>query len=437
MDAIYGVTMEMLAEISSKHGELNAQYGQQQGRLALQQYLAQRGLDENVHAHAHNGWMERFRADPTGRLEARFHMLLSQLSMKAHMGDVRDMSQDTAEGVTLDTYAQITVAISRAGADAEQVARQFGLADVNHWQRANAAWTAKMGADPSHKLSTQFGTLYQKYAGPSFQQETEAQMAAALAAANAAPRVRTPQKDLTAEECVQRMQSNDYGERWKYAGLYANMVDLGNVPDKAAGIALVAPILLEMIERHDDNSTSSAELGIRRLWDLGVRTSDVHGAVSRCYARAREKLVSLQAAFAPIQNQAVPERIPMQAKIQDYTSLVETMGQYLGENWTPPPQQPAFASAAPPGVAPSFVAANAGNATKRSGFPVWLVVAPVVLLGAGAFGYVRVRGAMSASQAEVTSASVPAATPTVTQLQTSPAVPATGAATPGKPPKKK
>ena len=435
MDAIYGVTMEMLAEISSKHGELNAQYGQQQGRLAVPAVpRAARARRERSRAHAHNGWMERFHADPTGRLEAQFRLLLSQLTMKAHMGDVRDMSLDAAEGVTLDTYAQITVAISRAGADADQVARQFGLADVSHWQRANAAWIAKMGADPSHKLSTQFGALYQKYAGPSFQQETEAVLAASLAAANAAPRVRTPMKDLTGEECLQRMQSNDHGERWKYAGLYANMVDLGNVPDKAAAIALVAPILLEMIERHDDSSTSSAELGIRRLWDLGVRTTDVHGAVSRCYARAREKLATLQAAFAPIQNRAVPERIPMQAKIQDFTSLVETMGQYLGENWSPPPLPQAFASAAPPGVAPSFVAARAA---RRGGFPVWILIAPVVLLGAGAFGYLRVRGAMNAGVTDVTSATVPAATTPVTQLQTSPAVPATGAATPGKPPKKK
>jgi hypothetical protein len=178
MDAIYGVTMEMLAEISSKHGELDVQYGQQQGRLALQQYLAQRGLDENVRAHAHDGWWERFRADPTGQQEAQFHMMLSQLTVRAYMGNVRAMSQDAEESVSLDTYAQITVAISRADANADEVLRRFGLADVNHWQRTNAAWGARMAADTSHELTTQYGALYQKYAGPAFQAETQASIAA-------------------------------------------------------------------------------------------------------------------------------------------------------------------------------------------------------------------------------------------------------------------
>src|SRR5262245_37818756 len=118
-EAIQGVTLELLADIMSKHGELNAQHGQVQGRVEFQKWLAGRGLDENQWAFAHNAWLQRFKADPTGRLEAGFHQMLSQRSLKAHFGDVRDMSADVVEGVTLDDYAKLCVAMSKPGIDAE------------------------------------------------------------------------------------------------------------------------------------------------------------------------------------------------------------------------------------------------------------------------------------------------------------------------------
>ncbi|MEI9885771.1 MAG: hypothetical protein WDN08_04580 [Rhizomicrobium sp.] len=335
MDAIYGLTMDQLAEMFSKEGELRTQYGQQQGRQEFERYLTTRGTDINTWANAWNAWHDRFKADPTGRMEAQFHMRLAELTAKAHFGDVRDMSQDTEEGITLDTYAQITVAISRAGANADDVVRQHGLQDVAHWQRANAAWSKKMGEDTTHKLTMQYGQLYSKYAGPSFQEETIAQTAAILASANA-PRdvVSEPEEELTPDLCLRKMQSPSQKERWKYAGHYAHMADLGNVPDKMAAIATVTPVLLEMIERHDEHTTSDAERGARKLWDLGVRGDDFRGAVGRCLSRAQEKLVSLQAAFAPIQNQAVPERVTLQSRIQDYTSLVDTMSEVQREDWS-------------------------------------------------------------------------------------------------------
>jgi hypothetical protein len=391
MDAIYGMTMEMLAETMSKHGELRAQYGEQQGMMEFDRWLAGKGFDQHTWSLAHNAWHDRFRADPTGRAEAQFHMILAQLSQRAHFGDVRDMSQDTEEGITLDQYAQITVAVSRAGADADTVVRQFGLQDVAHWQRANAAWTAKMGADTSHKLSMQYGQLYQKYAGPSFQQEMLDQTAGILAAHHA-PRdvVSEPQEPLTPELCLRKMQSPSRNDRWRYAGHYAHMADLGNVPDKGAAIATVTPILLEMIEQHDEHTTSDAENGARKLWDLGVRSDDFRGAVARCLGRAREKLTSLQAAFAPIQNQAVPERVTLQSRIQDYQSLVQTMEEYQNNDWSSggaPPFGAPQGFGAPhqsgpfpfhPSMAPSMHEAP----RTGGGFPKWLL-APAILLGVG------------------------------------------------------
>ena len=441
MDAIYGLTMEQLAEMSSKEGELRAQHGEQQGRLEFERYLASRGTDLHTWSLAWNGWHDRWKADPTGRLEAQFHMLLSQLTAKAHFGDVRDMSQDTEEGITLDKYAQIIVAVSRAGANADDIVREHGLTDVAHWQRANAAWTKRMSEDTSHKLTMQYGTLYSKYAGPSFQEETIAQTAAILASANA-PRdvVTEPEEELTPELCLRKLQSPSQNERWKYAGLYAHMADLGNVPDKTAAIATVAPVLLEMIERHDEHTTSDAENGARKLWDLGVRGDDFRGAVSRCLSRAKEKLTSLQAAFAPIQNQAVPERVTLQARIQSYQSLVETMSEYERENWST-----GMPDLSAPAVSPAIIAApfqRRSAPTASGGFPKWILL-PVVLLSAGGLFYV-VKGRMSATthaaSATVTSAAMPAssappATTTPPARATDPST--SSSAAKGKPPAKK
>jgi hypothetical protein len=403
MDAIYGVTKETLAELMGKYSELKAKFGERQGEAEFHQFLASRGLDMNTWALAHNGWLDRFRSDPTGRSEAEFHMMLQQHAQRAHFADVRDMSADTIEGITLDQYAQITVAVSRQGADADQIVRQFGLQDVAHWQRANAAWTAKMGADTTHALTMQFGQLYQKYAGPQFQQEMLDQTAGILAEANKPQDVVSePEEELTPDLCLRKMQSPSRNERFKYARLYGNMADLGNVPNKAQAIANVTPVLIDMIESHDEHTTSDAEGAVQQLWDLEVRNDDIPGSIARCLNRAREKLTSLQAAFAPIQDKAVPERVHLQSKIQSYQSLVETMQEYAAKDWRPAMQAPAGypqqaygpppgypqqpQSFAPPPHPPYGQPYSMPAPAPSGGFPKW-ILAPIILaiVGGGLF----------------------------------------------------
>ena len=424
-DAIYGFTKEVLAETLSKYSELKAKFGERQAEEEFSKYLGGRGHSPYQWTNAHNGWTDRFRADPTGRAEAEFQMMLGQASQKAHFGDVRDMSQDALEGITLDQYAQIVVAISRQGADANAIVQSFGLQNVEHWQRANAAWTTKMGEDTTHKLTMQYGQLYGKYAGPQFQEEMVQQTADILAKSNQPQDVISePEVELTPDLCLQKMKSPSRNERWKYARLYANMADLGNVPDKAAAIANVKPHLVEMIEQHDEHTTSDAEQAVRQLWDLEVRDDDIKGSITRCLNRAREKLTSLRAAFAPIQNSAVPERVTLQSRIQDYTSLVETMTEYAENDWAPAggggyaaqpapgfapsqgfqQQQPAFPS-------PSFPM-NAAVRTGGGGFPKW-IFAPIILVvvGGGIFAS-RMRSKPTSATTTTAASSAPAAVAT-------------------------
>lgn len=430
MDAIYGMTMETLAETLTKHGELRAKFGEQQGMIEFEGWLRGKGFDLNTWALANNGWQDRWRADPTGRAEARFHTLLAQQSRKAHFGDVRDMSQDKEEGITLEQYAEITVAVGRQGANADEIVRRFGLRDVAHWQAANAAWAKKMSEDHTHKLTMQYGELYAKFAGPQLQAEHEAATAAFLAKAHGPQDVvDEPEEELTPDLCLRKMESPKQSERWKYARHYAHMADLGNVPDKAQAIARVHPILVEMIDRHDEHTTSDAEDGARKLWDLGCRDDEFKGTLRRCLNRAEEKLVSLQAAFAPIQNQAVPERITLQQRMQDYQSLINTAREYLNEDWGtggeapspfaatqavgavpppfPPPQQPYGGGGwgQPMPSSPSMPMASMTPST--GGFPKWLL-APLILVLVGGIFFATKGRAMMAKRQAAPAASAPA-----------------------------
>jgi hypothetical protein len=428
-EALFGITKDALAEILTKHGELKAQFGEAQAEGAFASYLGNRGMNRDQWAHAHKAWHERFRTDPTGRAQAEFHMMLQQMSQKAHFGNVRDMSQDAQEGISLDQYAQIVVAISRQGADAHAIVTKFGLRDVAHWQRANDAWTAKMSQDTTHKLTMQYGQLYQKYAGPQFQAEVVQQTAAILADANR-PRdvVSEPEVELTPELCLSKLQSQSRNERWKYVGLYANMADLGNVPDKAAAIRTLTPHLMEMIERHDETTTSDAEKAVRKLWDLEVRNQEIPGAIQRCLGRAREKLQSQQAAFAPIQNQAVPERVFLQSSIQDFTSLVETMQEYAANDWSPQAggsNDGGFAHApqgyAAPAGAGFAMPQRAAPANSSGGFPKWIVAPIVIVLVIGGVVFSKLKTMLSGATPSATVSAAPAAVTSAPSAKAPPA----------------
>lgn len=426
MDEIYGVNLDMLAEIFQQQSDCNSRYGRD-GGAKFEEYLASRGMGIHQWVDAWNAWGQRFKADPTGMTEAGFHQKLALLSQKAHFGDVPDMSQDTQEGITLDQYAQITVAVSRAGADADAIVKQFGLQDVAHWQRANAAWAKKMGEDTSHRLTMAYGQLYSKYAGPSFQQEQLQQSAAILAERNKPQdRIDSPQEQLTPDLCRQKMQSPSQNERFKYAYLYANMIDLNNVPDRNEATMAVTPILMEMIERHDEGNPSDPEKGTRQLWDLGVRGDDFRGAVARCMNRAQDVLNNTRGALDPIRDKAVPERVFLQTKEHDYVSLIETLTDYLNRDWNPPMMQsgamsmgpgPAMGSGAMP--FPSHMPVKTGG-----GFPKWLLAPLILIIVGGALFATKGREWLAARNAAAASASVaPSASAPVAAKATATAAP--------------
>jgi hypothetical protein len=139
--------------------------------------------------------------------------------------------------------------------------------------------------------------------------------------------VEEEEKDLSQGTLLKQLKSKSRKERWEAARWLAHQYDADN-PDKQVNLECV-PVLLEILERHDEHTVSNAEDAANKLVEIGQTQDDVKSTFQMVLNRAREQLATLEAAFAPIQNKAVPERVTLQARIQDETSLVETLAQHL------------------------------------------------------------------------------------------------------------
>ncbi|MEO6603119.1 MAG: hypothetical protein ABIQ16_24755, partial [Polyangiaceae bacterium] len=149
------------------------------------------------------------------------------------------------------------------------------------------------------------------------------------------------EREHTPETLLEQLSAPERAVRWKAARLLAHAIDIG----KARGgqyRAECVPVLLEVLERHDDDTAFDAEDAARRLVDIGERTPEVRACMARCLRRAQDQVLSLAAALAQLQNSSVPEPDTLRA----YRSLVECLRGYLEDFRASP-----MASFAPPAAA--------------------------------------------------------------------------------------
>lgn len=373
-EQIHGVSMRDCAEIMSKHSELQAQHGESSYRPHFAQFLSQRGIDEHTWANAWNAWWSRMESDPSGQLHAKYHMMMQQGIQQAHMADVRDMTQDAKEGVTLDTYAKIMAKIA-GGEDANQLLAANGL-ELAQWQRAQTAWNTAMGQDTNHHITTQYGQLYAKYT-PGFEQQMQGQIAATMAADHAQRAAGIPddeEEEYTFEDMVREMGDATPNTRWTAAHHVANRWDIGDRSDSALRAAAEKAVALanECLEQHNDFTASNAETlagDLKMFAAEGFLTpeqaSDAEGNMARCLNRAKDQLQTLEAGFAPIKDKAVPERIKMQTSIQTYTSLVGELSEIL-EEWEDNYQAPSESSTAEDSIASSSAPASSSSSSSAA-----------------------------------------------------------------------
>lgn len=340
-EQIHGLSMRDCAELMGKQSELRAQLGEREADPEFARHLASRGIDQNTFAHAWNGWWTRMEADPSGQLHAKFAMLQQQITLAAHTADIPDASQTAYDGVTLEKYAEIS-ARAAGGEDMQAVVAEAGF-DWAQWTRGSNAWNAAMGADVNHHLTTQYGQLYAKYSA-GFAQRMQGQTAAIMAAHHAERAMGLPdepEEEYTFEHMLRDMESATPNTRWSAAHLVANSWDIGQRGDPRLDQAArkAATLAQECLDGFDDFTVSNAaalaadvKMFVGEGFITGADAEDLQGDIGRALNRGKDRLAVHEAAFAPIRDKAVPERVKMQSAIQDYTSLIEELTEVL-EDW--------------------------------------------------------------------------------------------------------
>jgi hypothetical protein len=336
-----GFDLDLLARATAKLTTFRTQYGEEKGKVELERWLQSKGLSRRGYDQAYAAWWERFKADKSGELQARFLTLNAQYTNEANFADAPDRSQEKWGGLTLDRYAEIAAALSKQPiADRDftiLVLRKFGIGSLADWQKANDAWIAAMREDTSFALTQQYAALYQKHAGPGFAREQEKAVARSLAEHDAreTPRPMETPKAPGIDDYLAGLQSQIPSERWEAARGYAHLCDLWAGPARkpandpraphcapATLKAKLLPVMLDAVDHFDDRTVSRATGLLDFFGELGLKTPEARMAIERARNRSQERLRSLEAAFAPLQDKAVPERVFLRQKIDDYTGAV-------------------------------------------------------------------------------------------------------------------
>lgn len=340
-ERIHGLTLADCAEIMAKDGALKAQHGERAYKSLFDRWLGERGVDESTWANAWNGWWTRMQADPSGQLHARFNALQREHHLAAHHADVRDASGDAKEGVTLDTYAEL-MARAAGGEDMQAVVASAGLS-WDQWQKAQAAWNAAMAADVDHHLTTQYGQLYAKHM-PGFEQQMQGQVAAAMAAEHAMREAGVPDEpdeEYELDDMVRELSHPTPRTRWTAAHHVANAWDVGERDDAELQAAArraveVARECLGAFDLHTVSEAAAAAEDLKMFASQGFfdeeTASDVKGDLERALSSGRDQLADHRAAFEPVRDKAVPERVRLQMAVQDFESFVEEAEAAL-EDW--------------------------------------------------------------------------------------------------------
>ncbi|HEX4498481.1 MAG TPA: hypothetical protein VIE43_22585 [Thermoanaerobaculia bacterium] len=337
-EVLAGFDLDLLAKALCQLTTLRTQYGEKDGKFRFDAWLKNQGSARPQFDASYGAWWRRFKADSTGQLEARFNLLNSKCANEANFGDVPSHAKEVREGITLEQYAKISVALSRKpGAGLDKVLRQNGIDSPSRWQRVNEAWGKAMHDDATLGLVQQYAALYQKYAGPAFEKEQQDKTAAILAAHNreASPPPPPRTGPLTLADLQPKLGARSPAERWSAARQIALQCSLWSGPARkdagdprapyCSSQALhqrLLPVILDAVDHHDDDTLNYGTNMLDLAGELGLKDATFKAAVERALKRDQDRLTALEAAFAPIQNKAVPERVALRSKINGYQAAV-------------------------------------------------------------------------------------------------------------------
>ena len=168
-----GYSLSDCADIMNRMSVLKTELGEPGYVAPFQQFLRSKGLTESTWAQVYNDWHQVMENDPT--LGAKFHTYMAQVRQRQMMANQPNVSGESMEGLSLESYAKIS-AQSQTGAAIEGLVAGEGIT-MDQWQRAQAAWGQRMSSSsPTDPVMIQFGQLYAKWS-PNHQASTEASTA--------------------------------------------------------------------------------------------------------------------------------------------------------------------------------------------------------------------------------------------------------------------
>ena len=338
-ESYFGFDIPRLAEASARERAFDTQYGDRLGSKKFAEYLQGLGLSRESYDKANAAWWRRFRADETGRLEARFHIESGRHFVKLNYGDAPDHRQEKRQGVTLEQYARTAVELGLSPeSKRDEILRKHGFRDPKNWEQVSEAWIQAMREDQI--VRQQYGMLYYGFAGPDFMKKQEEQLGKQLAARyeeDDSPRP-TREAPPTAEDYVAQLTSTEPRERWYAARQFSHQcyrwkdgygdgdADPRNklcTPESLR--AKILPLAFEALEKHDDETVGSAALPLDYVKEFELGTTDLRIAIKKAIDRDRKRLAELEAEFGAIQDKAVPERMKLRQLITAYTSTIHEL----------------------------------------------------------------------------------------------------------------
>lgn len=307
---------------------------------------------------------------------------------------------DEIDGITLDKLTEYSSRYAAFQAQYDELSAkaafevwltQQGTTSDRYW-RAREGWAARFRDDPSGELEA----------------SSQRMLAAHKQALHdsAEDELPPPSLEHTPDQLIEQLSSSSRAVRWKAARLLAHAIDFGKAKGEHYRSASVA-VLLEILDQHDEHTTSDAEDAARRLVEIGERTAEVRSGVGRCLRRAEDQLVSLEAAFTPVQNSGSPERTALRSRIDSYRSFVESLRGYLQDLLE------SQASFAPPAAATTVSAAAASRRPGKggAGAGIALTLLAVLIVGGATAALLLSHRPAATPTVSLNAALVPSAAP--------------------------
>ena len=345
-DKIGGYSLDDLAKAFATQGDIKANYGEGNEDGPFNEFLQKEfGSDIYGYHNAYQLWQEQWEKDETGQLEARFFTLMSKYNIELQIGDTKDRSQDQREGVTLETYTKAAVAMTQQpNADINAILKEHGIGDQTKWQKVNEAWVQAMSQDGI--IATQYGLLYQKYAGAGFAAEQEQRLANQLSEARN-EEIEDEEDDDVQESGVafyaQELSSTVKEDRWYAANRMlfhcSRFRDWGD--DEGEGLAEhcndetidsnIVPVIKELLTSFDNDNVEAAATILDSVVEMKLQQAVGKESVITALKRAQQQHGEIKAKYEPIQFKNVPEKAKLRFRMDITASSIEDFEDQLSD----------------------------------------------------------------------------------------------------------